>query len=82
MTFIRNPKIFLPLSLVVWLLAAGLGLRFILKYENTPGINAAPPAGWPALSRIHFTPEQPALLMFVHPRCPCARAPASMNSRF
>lgn len=59
---------------ILWLLLAGAGLWFVSEYENTPGIAAAPPAGFPAQSQLRRVPGRPTLVMLVHPHCPCTRA--------
>jgi hypothetical protein len=44
------------------------------RYSNSPGGSGPAPIGWPADSQIPFDASRPTLLMFAHPRCPCARA--------
>jgi hypothetical protein len=53
-------------------LAAGLGI--LLRYSNTPGQAAQPPAEWPAGAVVQPSQNQSTLLVFVHPQCPCSRA--------
>jgi hypothetical protein len=64
----------LLVSGALWLFAIGLGLHLLMNYENTPGIPGAPPAMWPADSRIQRTPGRATLVMLAHPHCPCTRA--------
>ena len=45
-------KIFSPMVIVVWFLAIGLGLRFVLAYENSPGTAGGVRKTWPAESAI------------------------------
>jgi hypothetical protein len=61
-------------SITLWLLVVGVGLSFLLGYENTPGVAAKPLASWPADSQIQRTPGRATLVMLVHPHCPCSRA--------
>lgn len=74
MRSIGKSKVFMVLGLITWLLAVGVGLRFLLKYEDTPGRSGASPAEWPAESRIVRTPGLPSLVMMIHSHCPCSRA--------
>lgn len=59
---------------VLWLLAALVGLGFLLQYEKSPGIAANLPSQWPSNTRIVPSVTQPTLLMILHPHCPCSRA--------
>ncbi len=70
----RKARSLILVSGALWLFAVGLGLGILLNYENTPGAPGAPPATWPADSRIQRTRGLPTLVMLVHPRCPCTRA--------
>jgi hypothetical protein len=70
-------KVFLPMVIVVWFLAIGLGLRFVFAYENSPGTVGGIPETWPAESRVQLAPDLPTLVMMVHPHCPCSRASVS-----
>ncbi len=45
-----------------------------MVYKTTPGKEEKTPRTWPAASPLAFTPNQPTLVMFAHPRCPCTRA--------
>ena len=60
--------------LVLWIPAVGLGVRTLLRYSNTPGRPAAPPARWPSASPFRPARGRAALLIFAHPQCPCSRA--------
>src|SRR5262245_25582564 len=57
-----------------WLLAVGLGLWALVDYQMTPGAVSELPQRWPAGSALPLDPENPTLVMFVHPHCPCSRA--------
>lgn len=70
-------KVFLPIVIVIWLCAVGVGLRFVLAYENSPGTVEGVPKTWPAESRVEVSPDLPTLVMMVHPHCPCSRASVS-----
>ncbi|RMF53687.1 MAG: hypothetical protein D6746_15325 [Bacteroidetes bacterium] len=69
-----TPKWILPLLGVAWLALIGVGYSFITSYANTPGASAPAPSLWPANASISLDAEQPTLLLFLHPRCPCSRA--------
>ena len=74
MRLTRTPKTILLFAVILWLFTAGVGLRLILAYENSPGRSGISPTEWPADSQI--TPRQgmPTLVMMIHPHCPCSRA--------
>jgi len=52
----------------------GVGTHALFRYESTPGTASAPPARWPAHTKI--VPRRGAftLVLFAHPDCPCTRA--------
>lgn len=58
----------------VWFLSVGAGLAILLRYEKEPGLSAAPPARWPAGTRLERGTGRATLVMLVHPGCPCSRA--------
>ncbi len=58
----------------LWLAALVLGGAWMLRYQLTPGNTRAGSHVWPAGSRLARSAEQPTLLMFLHPQCPCSRA--------
>ena len=74
MTKYAARKVFLPIVIIVWLCAIGVGVRFVLIYENSPGTVGATPKTWPGDSRVQRSPDFPTLLMMVHPHCPSSRA--------
>ncbi|HEV3410065.1 MAG TPA: hypothetical protein VG095_07215 [Chthoniobacterales bacterium] len=51
-----------------------LGFRALARYENTPGASGRVPDFWPAESLLARAVDQPTLVLFVHPHCPCSRA--------
>jgi hypothetical protein len=67
-------RLFLPSLGFAWLLAALCGLGFMMSYEGTPGVAAAPSTRWPSKSRIQLATDRPTLVMLAHPQCPCTRA--------
>jgi len=69
-----SPRTFLSIACIVWLAAAGFGLRCLWVYENSPGQLATPPATWPTDSTIKRLAGLPSLVVFIHPHCPCSRA--------
>jgi len=58
----------------LWALAVATGLVVLLRYENRPGVAAAPPGRWPAGSHLERATDRATLVMLVHPGCPCSRA--------
>lgn len=64
----------IPLCLLIWGLAVGLGIAGLNAYGNIPGLAAAVHSKWPSNSLIKRSDETPTLLMFIHPQCPCTRA--------
>ncbi len=59
---------------IVWVGAMLIGFRMLTAYAFTPGLSEPAPATWPAESAIPRVAGRPALLVFLHPRCPCSRA--------
>jgi len=59
-------------------LAVGYGMAVVLVHSYTPGRqDGSIPQTWPAQSRLARTPGKPALVLFMHPKCPCTRATLS-----
>jgi hypothetical protein len=67
-------KVFLLIVIIIWLCAIGVGVRFVLIYENSPGTVGEPPKTWPGESRVQRSTDFPTLVMMVHPHCPSSRA--------
>ena len=67
-------EFFLPVIITLWLFATGVGLRFVLAHEHTPGTVGGVPRIWPLDSRLQRSTKLPTLVMMVHPQCPCSRA--------
>jgi len=59
---------------LLWLVVVGAGLSVIWRYENAPGLAAAPPGLWPAESSLQRAAGRATLVMLAHPHCPCTRA--------
>lgn len=57
----------------MWAIAVGVGVREIYAYATEPGAQSGAPAQWPEDSTLRIT-GKPAIVMFVHPECPCTRA--------
>jgi hypothetical protein len=71
---LKKTKMMLIASAVLWVFAVSAGLWIMWGYENLPGTAAAPPARWPAESRIPRVSDGATLIMMAHPHCPCTRA--------
>lgn len=68
-------KILLSLLLLIWLSVSIAGMVYLARYENTPAeSNVSHPSAFPAESLIQPDGENPLLIFFVHPKCPCTRA--------
>lgn len=61
-------------AIALWALAVGFGMERLWTYSLTPGAAATTSRDWPGASALVPVAEQPTLLMFVHPHCPCTRA--------
>ncbi len=59
---------------VAWLALVLAGTFLMLAYANTPGRAGSPPEKWPLSSQLARDHNQPALVVFIHPHCPCSRA--------
>jgi hypothetical protein len=60
--------------LVLWAITITLGMAVLLRYANTPGLPAHPPATWPLGSPLRLSAQRSTLVAFIHPQCPCSRA--------
>jgi hypothetical protein len=60
--------------LVLWLGMALAGMGLLWQYQHQPGELQATPDRWPANSQLTRAIDQPTLLFFAHPKCPCTRA--------
>jgi hypothetical protein len=61
-------------AVLVWLGLCLAGFKILFDYGQSPGAVATFPANWPTDTTIQRKPNQPTLVMFVHPQCPCTRA--------
>jgi hypothetical protein len=64
----------LALIFFSWIAGVAIGMALLVHYSNTPGAAGAPPIHWPADSTVPRPTDEPTLLMFVHPHCPCSRS--------
>jgi hypothetical protein len=62
------------LAIAGWLLAIGYGASRLIVYTLTPGPQASTSASWPEHSVLPRSRQQPAILAFIHPGCPCSAA--------
>ncbi len=62
------------LGLSLWSALVVAGFVLLLNYSFAPGAAEPAPSDWPAASAIERAPDRPALLMFLHPHCPCSSA--------
>jgi hypothetical protein len=69
----RRRRTFMVAGLA-WLAAVSIGLGWMARYENSPGTVRAALKEFPAASVIPREPGTFALLMMIHPHCPCSRA--------
>jgi hypothetical protein len=62
------------LGLVAWCGAIAVGAREIYAFSTQPGARADAPERWPGDSTLAGPDRHAAIVMFVHPECPCTRA--------
>src|SRR5687767_12179112 len=60
--------------LVLWFALASTGTVAMLAYSGEQGAIAAVPTDWPSDSKLSRVECRAALVMSVHPQCPCSRA--------
>ncbi len=58
----------------IWIIMMIIGLMVTMNYQWQPAISGPAPVQWPASINMPSFTIQPALLMFLHPHCPCSRA--------
>ena len=61
-------------AVALWAVAVGAGMVKLWQYSLAPGEPGTPPAAWPTDSHISRRVDKLALIMTLHPRCPCSRA--------
>src|SRR6266853_1595711 len=59
---------------LLWLAAVALGMRLILIYDFTPGLQAKHLSTWAPNTSLKLAPSKATLILIAHPRCPCTRA--------
>jgi hypothetical protein len=67
-------RVWVCVSVLVWLVSVGAGLWVLWAYDNTPGLDANAPGRWPAQSSLTRSTDGPTLLVVAHPQCTCTRA--------
>src|SRR5436309_3229033 len=67
-------RFFWTAAALAWLGVLSAAFLGLWKYETTPGIAARAPITWPVDSRVPRRGGVPALVLSMHPRCPCSRA--------
>lgn len=61
------------MAIAAWGLACAAGLSLFWQYKGT-GQQPSAVNTWPHDTGIQLEGQEPTLLMFLHPRCPCTRA--------
>jgi hypothetical protein len=69
----RQPLI-AGLLAVGWLAAVGAGHSWLWLHQAIPGDSTEAPRTWPGASNVEPPRDRYALVLFVHPHCPCSRA--------
>jgi hypothetical protein len=65
----------------VWLGATMVGFLVVIEHSTTAYAEPSAPRAWPAESSIACKAGAPALVLFLHPRCPCSSATLGELSR-
>ncbi|MDB5390126.1 MAG: hypothetical protein JWM11_5772 [Planctomycetaceae bacterium] len=60
--------------ILIWTAAICCGMAILSDYGATSGVIGQTAEKWPADSTLQRIADEPTLLMFVHPQCPCTRA--------
>jgi hypothetical protein len=58
----------------LWLAVVMIGFYRLAAYELRQNPTVGAPKIWPADSQLPHAPARSALLVFLHPKCPCSRA--------
>lgn len=74
-------RIFRFTAAAAWLAVLVTGAASLWRYDAAAGAPADPPARWPSATRAVRRPGLPALVLLIHPRCPCTRATIDELSR-
>ena len=67
-------KIYLRAFVGAWIVAVGAGVLVLADYSNRPGNISPAPVSWPDSSSFQPTEATTAVVVSIHPRCPCSRA--------
>lgn len=70
----QHRKWILAVAVALWVPSVGFGVHVLLQFANAPGQLATPPDHWPGATAIPPPHDGSALLLFLHPQCPCSRA--------
>ena len=76
----RSP-ILLRIGCGLWLLTVLAGATALWAYEKRPARPAPAPLTWPQNAWTQPAPHQAAVVLFLHPFCPCSRASLSEFQR-
>lgn len=62
------------LAVAVWLISLVIGLKILWNYQTTPGEQLKKTPRFHNTSLLQLASQQPTLIMFAHPQCPCTSA--------
>ena len=76
---VRKPgtSVFSGVAVVIWLLAVSSGVAALWSYSYRSSVQDTSVSVWPADTKLVHDTTRPALVVFVHPQCPCTRATLS-----
>jgi hypothetical protein len=60
--------------MILSVLAAGFGLHVFIEHKGKPAMAGAVPETWPRNDSLVLSLQDPSLVMFAQPRCPCTKA--------
>jgi len=66
---------------VIWLLSIVGGFGYLSFHAAAPGLGAGAPPTWPAAAALTRRAERDALVVVLHPECPCSRATVAELAR-
>lgn len=70
----RGRRLALYLAGITWAVVVISGFALMMEEEFTPVPSALAASDFPAGSLVPLARDQPTLLVFLHPQCPCSRA--------
>ena len=73
-------RVWVGAGFAAWIVTVGAGLTMLWAYAGTPGPPAAALPAWPAAAFARDA-GKPALVLFLHPQCPCSRSTVSELAR-